>query len=115
MTSDDRMTDNAIAHLEIFHIRGHCRNLAGRIRPRDMRQRRSPGVFPGAQCDVERLVHGGGSNLDGDFSGLKRRLWNILQIKNTRIAKLVNDDRLHCCPPPALQAMSWIGILPRWR
>ena len=84
MAADDRMANNAIAHFE-FHIRGDGRNLAGRIRPQYMRQRRSPGVLPGAQCDVERLVHRDGANLDGDFSGLERRLRDILQLENTRI------------------------------
>jgi hypothetical protein len=103
------MADNAIAHLESFHIRGDGRNLAGRIRPRDMRQRRPPGVLPGAQCDVESLVHSDSANLDGDFSGLERRLRDILQLENTRITELVNDYRLHGCPPPTLQAMSGLS------
>ena len=109
LAADDRMADDAIAHLEGFHIRGHGRNFAGRIRPQYMRQRRSPGVLPGAQCDVERLVHSDGANLDGDFSGLERRLRDILQLENTRITELVNDDRLHGCPPPTLQAMSGLS------
>jgi hypothetical protein len=72
------MTDDAIAHLESFHIRGYGRNLAGRIRPEDMRQQRTPGVFSGAQGNVEGLVYGSGANFDGDFAGLERRLRNLL-------------------------------------
>src|SRR5262245_49835979 len=92
------MTDNAIANLESFSICGHARNLAGRIRSRHMRQRWSPCVFPSTHCDVQGLVHSGGSNFDSDFSRLKRRLRNILKIEDARTSEFVNDNCFHCCP-----------------